>query len=96
MPSSQELIAAGRSEEEVGREIGADWLVFQDLDDLVKAVGKWNRDIEEFDASVFTGTYITGDVSGEYLSALQTTRSDAAKKDRRDKEEEVIDLHNTA
>ena len=96
MPSSTELIAAGRSDAEVGREIGADWLVFQDMDDLVKAVGKWNKTIVEFDASVFTGQYITGDVSGEYLNALQANRSDAAKEDRRSKENEVIDLHNTA
>ncbi len=96
MPSSTELIASGRSEEEVGSEIGADWLVFQDMDDLVKAVGKWNKDIRQFDASVFTGEYITGDVSGDYLNALQSSRNDAAKKDRRDKDDEGINLHNTA
>ncbi len=96
MPSSSELIAAGRTEEEVGAEIGADWLVFQDMEDLVKAVGKWNKDIKAFDASVFTGEYITGDISGDYLNALQATRSDAAKKDRRDKDNDVIDMHNTA
>ncbi|MBT8122858.1 MAG: amidophosphoribosyltransferase, partial [Gammaproteobacteria bacterium] len=96
MPNSKELIAAGRTEEEVCAEIGADWLVFQDMKDLVKAVGKWNKDIKAFDASVFTGEYITGDISGDYLNALQATRSDAAKKDRRDKDNEVIDMHNTA
>jgi amidophosphoribosyltransferase len=96
MPNSKELIAAGRTEEEVGKEIGADWLIFQEMDDLVKAVGKWNKDIRQFDASVFTGEYITGDVSSDYLNALQSTRSDAAKNDRRDDEGEAIDLHNTA
>jgi len=96
MPSSQELIASGRSEDEVGEAIGADWLLFQDLDDLVKAVGKGNSRIKHFDASVFTGEYVTGDVSGDYLSDLQSLRNDAAKKGRRNKDDEVIDLHNTA
>jgi amidophosphoribosyltransferase len=96
MPSSTELIASGRSEEEVGEAIGADWLVFQDMDDLVKAVSKGNAKIKRFDDSVFTGEYVTGDVSGDYLNDLQLLRSDAAKKGRRDKQDEVIDLHNTA
>ena len=71
-------------------------MIFEDMEDLVKAVGKWNKDIKQFDASVFTGEYITGDISSDYLKALQSMRSDAAKKDRRDSDEEVIDLHNTA
>jgi amidophosphoribosyltransferase len=96
MPSSTELIASGRSEEEVGEAIGADWLVFQDMADLFKAVSKGNADISRFDDSVFTGEYVTGDVSGDYLNDLQALRSDAAKEDRRDKQDEVIDLHNTA
>jgi amidophosphoribosyltransferase len=96
MPSSEELIAWGCSEEEVGKAIGADWLLFQDLDDLIQAVGKGNPEITTFDTSVFTGVYITGDVDGEYLSDLQLTRSDAAKKVRREKDGGVIDLHNTA
>ena len=96
MPSATELIAAGRTEEEVGAAIGADWLMFQDLRDLIKAVGKGNPEIEGFDASVFTGDYITGDVSGDYLNDLQVARNDAAKKSRRDKDNEAIDLHNTA
>ncbi len=96
MPSSAELIAWGCSEEEVGKAIGADWLLFQDLDDLIQAVGKGNPEISTFDTSVFTGVYITGDVDGEYLSDLQQTRSDAAKKGRREKDGGVIDLHNTA
>ncbi len=96
MPSSAELIAAGRTEDEVGAAIGADWLVFQDMNDLIKAVGKGNTKIKRFDDSVFTGEYVTGDVSGDYLSDLQSTRNDAARKGRRDKDDEVIDLHNTA
>ncbi len=96
MPSNEELIASGRTEEEVCKAIGADRLVFQDLEDLVQAVGKGNPEIGQFDASVFTGEYITGDISGDYLNDLQLMRSDAAKKGRREKDDEVIDLHNTA
>ena len=96
MPSNDELIASGRTEDEVGEAIGADWLVFQDLHDLIKAVGKGNPDIKVFDASVFTGEYITGDISGDYLNDLQTSRSDAAKIGRREKDNENMDLHNTA
>jgi amidophosphoribosyltransferase len=96
MPASDELIAHGLTEEEVCRAIGADWLVYQDLQDLIDAVAKGNPSIERFDASVFTGEYITGDVGDDYLNDLQTSRCDAAKKERRDSDDEVIGLHNTA
>ena len=96
MPSGDELIAHGRSEEQVCEAIGADWLVYQDLEDLTRAVEKGNPSIEGFDASVFTGQYITGDVGEQYLNDLQTSRSDAAKEARRDNDDDVIDLHNTA
>jgi amidophosphoribosyltransferase len=95
MPNPDELIAYGRSVTEVCTEIGADWLVFQDLEDLIEAVGK-HTDIKQFDASVFTGEYVTGDVGHDYLDKLQNSRSDAAKEDRRNADDDVIDLHNTA
>ena len=79
MPAASELVANGRSEEEVGRLIGADWLVYQDLDDLVRAVRHDNAAIEDFDTSVFSGQYVTGDVTPEYLEALERERSDAAR-----------------
>jgi amidophosphoribosyltransferase len=96
MPNSDELIAHGRTEEEVCKEIGADWLLFQDMQDLVDAVKKGSAIIEGFDDSVFTGSYITGDIDGNYLDALQSARSDAAKKERREGDNEVIDLYNSA
>jgi amidophosphoribosyltransferase len=96
MPSSNELIAHGRTEEQICREIGADWLLFQDLEDLVYAVKKGSPGISGFDASVFTGDYITGDIDIGYLDDLQSIRSDAAKKQRRLSEDEVIDMHNSA
>ncbi len=90
------MIAHGRSEEEICSEIGADWLIYQDLDDLISAVEKGNPEVRQFDASVFTGKYVTGDIGDEYLSALQAARNDASKNDRRESDNEVIDLHNTA
>lgn len=96
MPTRDELIAHGRSEQEVASEIGADRLIFQDLDDLMDAVSKGNSNLQRFDASVFTGEYVTGDVSGEYLDQLRDVRSDGAKEKRRESEKGVIELHNTA
>jgi len=96
MPSSNELIAHGRTEEQVGEEIGADWLLYQDMDDLVDAVGKGNSRILEFDTSVFSGRYITGDISDDYLNSVEAVRSEAAKNERRESDDEVMDMHNTA
>jgi amidophosphoribosyltransferase len=96
MPVSNELIAHGRSEAEICEEIGADWLVYQELEDLIRAVEKGNPKISQFDTSVFTGNYVTGDIGVQYLSDLETMRNDASKNDRRESDDEVIDLHNTA
>jgi len=96
MPTSSELIAHSRTEEQICKEIGADWLLFQDMEDLVDAVKAGSPEINGFDASVFTGEYVTGDIDNNYLNDLQSIRSDAAKKERRESEDEVIDLHNTA
>ena len=96
MPVRDELIAHGRTEDEICEVIGADWLIYQDLEDLVSAVEKGNPEIRQFDASVFTGKYVTGDIGDEYLSELETARNDASKNDRRENDNEVIDLHNTA
>ena len=96
MPTTEELIAHDCNVEEITAKIGADWLVFQDLDDLVDAVQKGNESIESFDCSVFTGEYITGGVSGDYLEHLEQLRSDSAKQDRRNADHEVIELHNNA
>ncbi|MBK8569008.1 MAG: amidophosphoribosyltransferase [Nitrosomonadales bacterium] len=74
MPSRKELIATGRSDEEICREIGADRLIYQDLDDLKTAVRKTNRDIQYFDASCFDGDYITGDITLEYLDGIEAAR----------------------
>lgn len=79
MPVCSELVAAGRTDEEVAENIGADWLIYQDLDDLVEAVKYDNGEISEFDTSCFSGEYVTGDVTADYLSHIETERSDSAK-----------------
>src|SRR5690606_32908724 len=82
MPAASELIAHGRSEEEVQELIGADWLIYQTLDDLVRAVQHDNADIHEFDASCFSGEYVTGDITPEYLRKIEAERGDHVKVDR--------------
>jgi amidophosphoribosyltransferase len=96
MPAASELVAFGRSEDEIGKLIGADRMIYQDLEDLVDAVQKKGKsDVDRFDASVFNGDYVTGDVTANYLSELECQRNDAAKGEREKSEESVIDLHNT-
>ena len=80
MPAARELVAAGRSVEDVMRLIGADWLVYQDLDDLIAACKHEDSQIEEFDTSCFSGQYVTGDITPQYLERLQRERSDEAKQ----------------
>jgi amidophosphoribosyltransferase len=79
MPAASELIANGRSVEEVKDIIGADRLIYLDLHGLVRSVRHDNSAITEFDTSCFSGEYITGDVTPEYLRKLERVRSDAAK-----------------
>jgi amidophosphoribosyltransferase len=83
MPAASELVAAGRSDEEVANIIGADWLVYQDLDDLVRAVQHHDASVHEFDTSCFSGEYVTGDVTPEYLARVQAERSEQAKTRKR-------------
>jgi len=79
MPAATELIAAGKTDQEVEVLIGADWLIYQDLDDLIAAAAEGNPDMQHFECSVFNGEYITGDVDEMYLKRLELARNDAAK-----------------
>jgi amidophosphoribosyltransferase len=80
MPASTELVANGRNIEEIEREIGADRLIYQRLDDLITAVREGMPSVERFDTSCFNGEYVTGDVTPEYLYALEQDRSDAVRQ----------------
>ena len=79
MPAVTELVANGRTVEEIQEIIGADWLIYQDLDALVQAVHHENAEIVTFDSSCFSGEYVTGDISQRYLDELELERSDSAK-----------------
>lgn len=76
MPSRMELVAHGRSTDEIAQAIGADLVIFQTLSDLIESVRSLNPSIETFDCSVFTGEYVTGGVDEEYLARLEKTRAD--------------------
>ena len=79
MPSVTELIAHGRTDDEVGELIGADWIIYQDLDDLIESTQWDNSAVKQFDCSVFNGQYVTGDIDQAYLDNLDAVRNDAAK-----------------
>ncbi|MBN3573418.1 amidophosphoribosyltransferase [Vibrio neptunius] len=95
MPNANELIAHGRDNDAICKQIGADELIFQTLDDLVEAVGMGNTDIVQFETSVFNGQYVTGDIDQKYLDFLQSLRSDDAKVQREIQQDLAnLELHN--
>lgn len=97
MPSVTELIAHGRDVDEIATQIGADELIFQDIDDLIDAVRQENPSIERFETSVFNGRYVTGDINQDYLDKMSGLRNDDAKAKLESKAEiSNIDLHNEA
>ena len=96
MPAVDELIAHNRSDEEVGKMIGADWMIYQDLEDLIAAVQKGNPSIKEFDCSCFNGEYVTRNISSDYLYKVQSTRNDTAKQSNEEGQAVGMELHNNA
>ncbi|MDX1442397.1 MAG: amidophosphoribosyltransferase [Gammaproteobacteria bacterium] len=82
MAVAQELIASERDVKEVEKLIGADWLIYQDLDDLVDAVRFRDKEPRQFDTSCFSGEYVTGGVDEAYFQHLRELRSDEAKSER--------------
>jgi amidophosphoribosyltransferase len=90
MPTRAELIAAHRSDEEICREIGADALIYQDLDALKNAVHAVNPTLTHFDTSCFDGLYVTGDVSADYLASVESARG---KPGRDESDEAQLDLN---
>ena len=86
MPTRAELIGSDRSEDEICKEIGADGLIYQDLDDLKASVRALNPSISFFETSCFDGQYITGDITVEYLNGVENQRGEVkpAKGDNGD------------
>jgi amidophosphoribosyltransferase len=74
MPTPEELIASGRTQDEIRDFIGADALIYQDVDAMKRVVGKLNPGIASFEASCFDGRYITGDVSVDDFNTMQAQR----------------------
>lgn len=96
MSTVDELIAHNKSDEEVAKLIGADWLIYQELDDLINAAREGNPDIHQFDTSCFTGEYVTGDISDDYLAHVSSIRNDTAMQIIDVDDETLIDLSNNA
>jgi len=92
MPSAEEFVAHDRNVEEIRDELGADWLIYQDLEDLELAVNK-HKDVDGFDMSCFNAKYITGDIDQEYLDYIDSLRNDGSKGESV-KSNEVMELHN--
>ena len=88
MAAAKELIASQKSTDQITQNIGADRLIYQDIDALIRAVSHDNSDIKGFDTSCFTGEYITNDINDEYLKNLEKNRNDEAKKNELNGESE--------
>ncbi|MCB1804322.1 MAG: amidophosphoribosyltransferase, partial [Candidatus Competibacteraceae bacterium] len=95
---AQELVAHGRSVEEIARLIKVDGLIYQDLGDLEEAVRRGNPHLQRFESSCFSGEYVTADIDSKYLSALEQQRADAAKTEKRARADasNVVGLHNAS
>jgi amidophosphoribosyltransferase len=92
MPTREELIACGRTESEIAREIGCDELIYQDLAALREDVSSVNPRVTNFEDSCFSGVYVTGDVTREYLDGVEARRRDGAKMADMEAESAQLDL----
>jgi amidophosphoribosyltransferase len=92
MPTRQELIATGRDNDEICREIGADGLVYQDLESLKKAISSVDSLVKNFESSCFDGDYITKDVTPEYLARIESQRNSGLKVSRSNRYSTQLDL----
>ena len=79
MAATTELIAHQKDEGQIAEYIGADWLVYQNLEDLIRSAKEGNKEIENFETSIFDGEYLDDQVSSDYLKNLEVLRSDSNK-----------------
>ena len=82
MAATTELVAHQRTEKEIEEFIKADWLIYQDLEDLIQAAQVGNEDIKQFECSIFNGKYVTDDIDDNYLKNLEDARNDKSKASR--------------
>ncbi len=94
MPAAHELIAHNRTEDEICTAIGADKMIYQDLEDLIDSVRAGNPDIKNFDTSCFDHKYITGDIDDAYLQNIEDLRNNEAQTEK-NIATEIIDMHNS-
>lgn len=95
MPSPAEFVAFGRTEDEIGKAIGVDWMIYQNLQDLKEAVAG-DLHFDSYETSVFDGQYVTGDITDEYLERIDSNRNDATKAESDELEageNSPVDLH---
>ena len=78
MPTREELIAHARSIEDIRQFIGADALIYQDVDAMKRVVRGLNPKLAGFEASCFDGHYITGDITPADFQALEAQRRSQA------------------
>ena len=79
MAATSELIAHQKDEDQIAEYIGADWLVYQNLEDLIRSAKEGNKEIENFETSIYDGEYLDDQVSSDYLKNLEVLRSDSNK-----------------
>lgn len=79
MPSRNELVAYHRNSGQIAEVLGADLVIFQTLPDLIQSVQQFNPDLKNFDCSVFTGEYVTGDIDEKYLAWVEDSRSEKTR-----------------
>ena len=94
IPTPNELVANGRTTEEVCEFIGADWLIYQDLEDLYTAVREGNSEIKCFEDAVFSGHYITGNVDRKYLEQLRKRRNEHRGVNSME-DKQVVEIYNS-
>ena len=97
MPARDEFVAHQRSDAEVAKMIGADWLVYQSIEDLKKSCREGNPNVDDFECSAFDGCYVTGDIGADYLAKISAARSDASKRQQELSfltDTNVLELHN--
>ena len=87
MPAREEFVAHDRTDEQVAQYIGADWLLYQSIDDLKASTHEGNPHVQDFECSAFDGRYVTGDIDDAYLARVSTARNDLSKLQRE------LDLH---
>ncbi|WP_428086513.1 amidophosphoribosyltransferase [Candidatus Thioglobus sp.] len=80
MASNKEFIAHNKTTDEVCTAIGADKLIYQDLNDLIWCVQQGNKNITQFDCSCFNGEYVTADIDQNYLDDVEAARADCVKE----------------